>query len=799
MLGLKSKELTLLAIVLALGMLITTVLAIQFSRDVNKVQSAYELKEAEYLTEIALGDQKLVESQGQILANETQLVEAEAQLTESQRHLGVVLSRHLVEEATAHFDQEMDLSLLLSVEAYRMAPTDDGLKSLLDGIQNASPYLDGMLFRHKSTIADLVFTPDGETLLSVSEDGLLLTWDLSTRRPIRQFVLGYSYRSFHVFSSDGKFLASLSPRGDNRVSVWDVETGQLIDTLARQADSPIEVVNGMFIPGAKSLLVIYSNGKSQLWHFDSGVVEESVTSEDGTAFLAVSPDGKLVAVRGSEGSILVLDLTTKQIVSSLAVSDSPDPVIDAAFSPDNKTLVSTIGKKVNVWDIATQSWLVSPSDQMWPPMARGFEEIAFSPDGKFLMVAMTDNAIVTWDYPICAYACDGIVSKFMSGHTSLTQKIIFTPNSLVAASGSENGEILLWTPASLRAFNRNIELSGEFVNIEGSGGLTGSEFFVTTDESNINFLSVENLSPVQPSVKYSGVSRTIAVSINTDKAIQAWSRKDHIVVIHDNNYQQTIEIDTGVLEDIKMLAISPDGRILATGNCEALNEQGCIENGIRFWDIQGRGLIDEPIIYSGSSMTDLVFSDDGKWLAASDKLGSIHVWEVETQSLVAGPLEHHSMPGVISDVRNLSFSPDGKFLASASGNESTILWETSTWQPIGEPVPGQHAIFSPDSNMLITATKEIMIWDVRTLREMGHFPMAAFQNYPMTTMSFNSTGTILASSGSYKTIMLWNFDSESWVEIACRIASRNFTTSEWTHYFGNEPYRKTCDQWPENN
>jgi hypothetical protein len=231
MLGLKSKELTLLAIVLALGMLITTVLAIQFSRDVNRVQSVYELKEAEYLTEIALGDQKLVESQGQILANETQLVEAEEQLAESQRHLGVVLSRHLVEEATVHFDQEMDLSLLLSIEAYRRAPGPDGLRSILTGIQSVSANLDGMLVRHRSPIVDLVFTPDGKTLLSVADDGVMIAWDLSTRQPARQFALGSLHESFHAFSSDAKFLAAIG--GLNTVLIWDVETGETVNKLEK--------------------------------------------------------------------------------------------------------------------------------------------------------------------------------------------------------------------------------------------------------------------------------------------------------------------------------------------------------------------------------------------------------------------------------------------------------------------------------------------------------------------------------------------------------------------------------------
>ena len=34
---------------------------------------------------------------------------------------------------------------------------------------------------------------------------------------------------------------------------------------------------------------------------------------------------------------------------------------------------------------------------------------------------------------------------------------------------------------------------------------------------------------------------------------------------------------------------------------------------------------------------------------------------------------------------------------------------------------------------------------------------------------------------------------------ACLIAGRNLTRDEWNTYLPRQPYRKTCDQWPEGN
>ncbi len=37
---------------------------------------------------------------------------------------------------------------------------------------------------------------------------------------------------------------------------------------------------------------------------------------------------------------------------------------------------------------------------------------------------------------------------------------------------------------------------------------------------------------------------------------------------------------------------------------------------------------------------------------------------------------------------------------------------------------------------------------------------------------------------------------QSWQEQACHVVNRNFTESEWSYYFGNQPYRQTCPNLP---
>jgi WD40 repeat protein len=231
---------------------------------------------------------------------------------------------------------------LFNEKVWSLAFSPDG-KTLASGSGDTSIYLwdpatgkqIGRFDGHKHWVRSVAFSPDGKTLASGSQDRSVRLWDLGTGKPIRQFDgHGDGVRSV-AFSRDGNTLASNS---EHAILLWEPATGKPIaHNLNRLQYDGLSMA---LSPDGKTVAVGGGHGS-----FETHLIELATGKEIGTCphrdavwCVAFSPDGKLVASAGHDHKVFLMDVATSKVITH--VDGLQGPVFCVAFSPDARTLAS---------------------------------------------------------------------------------------------------------------------------------------------------------------------------------------------------------------------------------------------------------------------------------------------------------------------------------------------------------------------------------------------------------------------------------------------------------------------------
>jgi WD40 repeat protein/tetratricopeptide (TPR) repeat protein len=354
-----------------------------------------------------------------------------------------------------------------------LTPSDDGTARLWDAT-TGQPV--GLPLKRQGGFRTAAFSPDGKTILTGGGDGAARLWDAATGKPVGPPLRHESEVRAVAFSPDGKTI--LTGCQDKSARLWDAATGQLIGLLEHQ--SGISTVE--FSPNGRTILTGSGDGIVRLWDANPGKPVGQVVEIPSTDALigagGLSPDGMLLASRPAEPSsqryVQLWDATTCRLIARLP---QPHGNLHVEFSPDSKVLLTIEAEDTaRLWG-ATTGAALGAAFRLPSPILRYGHSLRFSPDGKSLLFVGRDQAIRMCD------PATGSVRGRTAALSATAYGLAFSPDGRTFLTGLDDGELRLWDATSLSPLGAPLAHPGTIS--QGLFSPDGRSIWVTCEDGSV--------------------------------------------------------------------------------------------------------------------------------------------------------------------------------------------------------------------------------------------------------------------------------------------------------------------------
>jgi DNA-binding SARP family transcriptional activator len=373
---------------------------------------------------------------------------AKRQSDRAGRESRVATARELASAAAANLEVDPQLALLLALEAVRTYGDggDAAVPQAEEILRRAAPAVSIDTTRIIApSIQRYDFARDANAVAIVGGDGSIGVWDLATGARklalpplgppclLDTIPLGCPDLPTVALSNDASLLAigDIGDDGEGRAHVWDLGSGSEILTVT--------------VPFDQSLLPV-------------GFLGQGLAPQ-----VALSPDGRLLATGGGDGTIRMLDIVTRRKLWSLR---RPwfwrEPL---AFSPDGARLFFELpldGRPAKVARVGNGGTFTVADDRFWRAISAaasrfaprgGFafsaDSVAAVTEGGDIRLVPRDEFRVLFDEFDNASLGPSNTSVILKGHTlhTLIEALAFSEDGRLA-TGSSDGTVRVWNTST---------------------------------------------------------------------------------------------------------------------------------------------------------------------------------------------------------------------------------------------------------------------------------------------------------------------------------------------------------------
>ncbi len=395
-------------------------------------------------------------------------------------------------------------------------------------------------------------------------------------------------------------------------------------------------------------------------------------------------------------------------------------VQSAEFSPDGRWIVTASSDNAaRVWDAASGSPAGEPmqhGDMIW--------STRFSPDGRWVVTTSKDKTARVWET-----ATGKPVGEPMR-HGDIVESAQFSPDGRWVVTASVDKTARIWEAATGKPAGEPMRHEAWVMSAQFSPD--GRRVVTASADNTARVWEVATGNPIgEPmrheawvlSAQFSPDGQWIVTASN-DKTARVWEAATGRPLGEPMRHE----------DKVNSAQFSPDGRRVVTVSGDAA----------RVWEAAAGKPVGEPMRHQ-ARVNSAQFSPDGLWVVTAFVDKTARVWEAATGKPVCEPMRHEDI------VYSAQFSPDGRWITTASLDKTVRLWEAATGKPAGDPTWHgdivQYVQFSPDGRWLVAASEDKIarVWEVATGKPVGE-PMAHQEKIWSAQFSPDGRRVVTASS-----------------------------------------------------
>lgn len=230
----------------------------------------------------------------------------------------------------------------------RAAPAPKQPTSMIEIRAVTDGKLIASLIGHTASVTATAFAPDGKTLATVDESGVIKFWNTATWQESASLRLG-AYRIVYLeFSPDGRRLLLCGRLSE--IQIWDVASRTHLLSLRGHRGW---TMYAEYSPDGKLIASASWDYTVKLWDAATGRELRTLKGHANSAYaVAFSPDGKRLASASDDTTVRIWDVQTGTELTALR--GHTGKVWRIAFSHDGQTLVSSSERETRIWRAATE-------------------------------------------------------------------------------------------------------------------------------------------------------------------------------------------------------------------------------------------------------------------------------------------------------------------------------------------------------------------------------------------------------------------------------------------------------------